>query len=501
MERTKQVAAVNEELRRLRDELRLVVDTIPQQIWSGPPDGSLDYCNERWRSYMGLSHEELQGDGWQKMLHPQDRERVLRAWRESISYGTLYEQEERHRGVDGSYRWFLARGVPLRDATGRIVRWYGSNTDVEDRRRAEDELRRQKEILQKIFEHIPVMIAFIGKQWQIELANPECERSLGWTLEEIREHNVDVFAEAYPDPQYRRMVMDFVSAATGEWKDVKVRTRYGRVMDVAVAVVPVSDSTSIAIGRDITGRKQTEEALREAQVNLARITRVMAMGELAAAIAHEVNQPLAAIVTNANFCLRQLAKPDPGLEDLREAIFEIVNDGTRASAVIARIRALFQKGIAGRAELDINPVIQEVAALLRDEINRNDVSLRTELDRTLPTVSGDPVQLQQVLINLIMNAIDAMRSLSQPHRELLIKSGMRGNEVCIEVRDSGEGLNPDHAEHIFDPFFTTKPEGIGMGLSISRSIVESHGGHLWTTPGSPHGAIFYFTLPGAGELA
>ncbi len=196
---------------------------------------TLDFCNAQWRAYTGLTQEELQGEGWQRMLHPDDRERVLKAWRESARSGTPYEQEERHRAADGQYRWFLALGVPLRDSAGRIVRWYGTNTDIEDRKRAEDELRKQKEIFQKIFEDIPAMIVFMGQDSHIELVNPEWERRIGWTLEEIRERNLDIYAELYPDPQYRQMVLDFVAVSTGEWTELKMRVRDGRVIDVAAA--------------------------------------------------------------------------------------------------------------------------------------------------------------------------------------------------------------------------------------------------------------------------
>jgi PAS domain S-box-containing protein len=359
--------------KRAEEESRALIDAIPQQIWSGPPDGSLDYCNLQWRSYMGFSQEDLQGEGWQRMLHPEDRERVLNAWRESVRMGTPYEQEERHRGADGQYRWFLARGVPLRDTTGPIIRWYGTNTDIEDRKRA-------------------------------------------------------------------------------EW------------------------------------------ALQEAQAGLSHVMRVTAMGELVAAIAHEVNQPLAAIVTNANFCLRQFSSATSNSDKLREAISEIVNDGTRASAVISRIRALLQKSAPERVAVDVNQIIQEVTMLLRRELIRSRVSLRTDLSSDLPRVSADRVQLQQVLINLVMNGIEAMRMVSDRPRELLIKSAMHPDGVLVQVQDSGTGFDLKHADRIFEPFFTTKPDGTGMGLSISRSIVESHGGRLWAESGSD-GAHFQFTLP------
>src|SRR5882724_2809888 len=306
--------------KRAEEESRALIDAIPQQIWSGPPEGSLDYCNLQWRSYMGFTQEDLQGEGWQRMLHPEDRERVLNAWRESVKTGTPYEQEERHRGADGQYRWFLARGVPLRDSTGRIIRWYGTNTDIEDRKRA-------------------------------------------------------------------------------EW------------------------------------------ALQEAQAGLSHVMRVTAMGELVAAIAHEVNQPLAAIVTNANFCLRQFSSATSNSDKLREAISEIVNDGTRASAVISRIRALLQKSAPERVAVDVNQIIQDVTMLLRRELIRSRVSLRTDLGSDLPRVSADRVQLQQVLINLVMNGIEAMRMVSDRPRELLIKSATHPDGVLVQVQDSGTGFD------------------------------------------------------------
>ena len=218
------------------------------------------------------------------------------------------------------------------------------------------------------------------------------------------------------------------------------------------------------------------------------------MGELAATIAHEVNQPLTAIVTNANFSLRQLKSSNPNLDELRAAITEIVNDGTRASAVISRIRGLLVTGSSRRTELEINEIIQDVITLLRNELTRNRVQLRTELAANLPRVQGDPVQLQQVLINLILNAIEAMRLSTEQPRKLVISSANNSDGVLVQVQDYGPGIEPERAKLIFEPFFTTKTEGIGMGLSISRSIIESHGGRLWNVPLS-HGALFQFTLP------
>ncbi len=266
------------------------------------------------------------------------------------------------------------------------------------------------------------------------------------------------------------------------------------IATVTLIVIVAAITTSSVDRRASTEvERRADEALQEAQAKLARVTRVHAMGELAAAIAHEVNQPLTAIVTNGNFCLRELAGGGRNLEELREAIAEIVNDGTRASTVISRIRTLLVKGAPERAELDINEVIQEVTGLIRSELARNRISLLTDLTADL-RVRGDRVQLQQVLINLIMNAVEAMRTSTGRTRELLIRSAKNPDGVLVQVQDSGPGMEPEVADRIFEPFFTTRAEGIGMGLSISRSIVESHGGRLWAVAGS-NGAVFEFTLP------
>jgi C4-dicarboxylate-specific signal transduction histidine kinase len=246
--------------------------------------------------------------------------------------------------------------------------------------------------------------------------------------------------------------------------------------------------------KEMIERQYAEEALQEAQSELARVKRALDMEELVATIAHEVNQPLTAIVTNANFCLRLLAGVTPNHNEFEAAITEIVNDGTRASSIISRIRSLLLKGAADRCQLDINEVIRGVTRLVHKELTRNGASLRSHLAPDLPQVPGDRVQLQQVVLNLILNSIDAIRTLTDRPREILIKSATHPDGVLVQVQDSGPGINPEQVDRIFEPFFTTKPEGIGIGLSICRSIVESHGGHLWAVAGS-NGALFEFTLP------
>jgi PAS domain S-box-containing protein len=485
------VATDIEDRKRAESQSRMLLDAIPVQIWSGPPDGTLDYCNERWRCYMGLRLDELQGDGWQSMLHSDDRERVLKAWHDSVTNGTSYEQEERHRGADGQYRWFLSRGVPLRDSERRILRWYGTNTDIEDRKEAEERLR-------LVVDTTPALLHSARPDGYVDFFNTRYLEYLGLSLAKVSGWG---WTESI-HPEDLDMVSKWrLSLATGEPFEAEARVRRadGEYRRLLHRKVPLRDQAGNIVGWygssiDIEDRKRAEAALQKAQAELDRVTRLTTMGELAAAIAHEVNQPLTAIVTNADFCMRQLAGAAPHIGDLREAIAEILNDGARASAVISRIRVLLRKSVPERIELDINRIIEEVTVLLRDELMRNLVSWRTDLAPDLPHVFGDRVQLQQVLINLVMNGIEAMRSISRRPRELLIKSAKIHDELSIQVQDSGTGLDPEQAGQIFEPFFTTKPEGIGMGLSISRSIVESHGGRLWAESG-PKGALFQFTLP------
>jgi C4-dicarboxylate-specific signal transduction histidine kinase len=248
---------------------------------------------------------------------------------------------------------------------------------------------------------------------------------------------------------------------------------------------------------DIDDQKRAEEALRQALGDLARINRVTTMGELTASLAHEISQPISGAITNANVCLRKLGNNEPDLDEVRAAVTRFERDARRAAEIIARIRSQFEKGSVNRETLGVSEMIRETVALLRDEATRYNISVRTELAADLPQIIGDRVQLQQVAMNLIVNSIEAMKDLDGI-REMVIKAQLAENErILVSVSDTGPGFPPDRAEQIFDPFFTTKPHGTGMGLRISRSIIESHGGRLWAEGASGRGATFHLNLPAA----
>jgi len=268
-----------------------------------------------------------------------------------------------------------------------------------------------------------------------------------------------------------------------------------RARDDLKVTVQELRSTNEALQKESLERKHAEEARREAQAELARVSRVTTMGELTASLAHEVNQPIAAAVTNANTCLRWLTRDHPDVEEARAAAMRIVKDGTRAAEIVKRIRLLFKKSTLQRELVDVNEAIREMIVLLRNEATRYNITVRVELAADLPRIMGDRVQLQQVLMNLIVNSIDAMKEVDGA-RELAVKSQRtEKDEVLLSVSDTGVGLPPQQADQIFNAFFTTKPHGTGMGLRISRSIVESHGGRLWSADNSPRGANFHFALP------
>jgi C4-dicarboxylate-specific signal transduction histidine kinase len=309
----------------------------------------------------------------------------------------------------------------------------------------------------------------------------------------------------HPDDLARvNALLERAPSAPEDWQlEHRLLMPDGSVKHLRVVAHAVRDAETIeyfgAI-MDISAGREAENQLQEARTELAHVNRVTTLGELAASIAHEVNQPIAAVVTNAGAGLRWLSAQPPNLDEVRLALGRIVTDGGRASEVLDRIRALVKKAPLRQEKLDINDAILEVIALTRSEVQSNSILLRTELSSALPGVPGDRVQVQQVLLNLIVNAIEAMRGANGGRRDLAIRSAYdRTNGVLVSVQDSGPGLDAQSIDRLFRAFYTTKAEGLGMGLAISRSIIEAHGGRLWATPNDGRGALFQFSLPASDD--
>jgi two-component system sensor kinase FixL len=410
-----------------------------------------------------------------------------------------WEGELRHTKADGTHVTVASRWSLQRDERQKPVAILELNNDITDRRLAEDALRRQANLLEQTHDAI-IMWEFRGN---IIYWNRAAEHLYGFSREEaIGRLSHELLQTEHPIPTW---LFQGALEREGHWTGELTHTaRDGRkiVVESRHVVVREADGRTLVFetNRDITERKRTQESLQQAQANLARVNRVMLVGEMTASIAHEVNQPIAAVVTSAGAGLRWLAAQPPDMEKARQALERIVRDGSRAGEVIRRVRALVKKVPPSTDPFSINDAILEVIALAQSELQKHPVELRTNLSDDMPLVPADRVQVQQVILNLIVNAIDAMSSVGDRTRELVVSSGRSdSNEVFVEVRDSGQGFDPENLNQLFDSFYSTKPEGMGMGLSISRSIVEAHGGRLWATPNEPHGAVFRFVLPLDGD--
>ena len=487
-------------LQRSERNLRLIVDTIPALAWSARPDGSAEFFNQNYLEFIGLSAENARDWGWTTALHPDDLDGLAADWRRIIASDEPGEAEARLRRHDGEYRWFLFRANPLRDETGKVVKWYGINTDIEDRKRAEVDLRRaydsfaDAQRLSKTGSYIVDLVAD-DLNWSEESYRIfEFDPGTKITVQKVRNliHPEDL--QSFDSVIARGMSGENVDFA------FRIVTASGAVKHVrgVAHVIEYIDGRPMFVGalQDVTERMVAEEALNRARSELAHVARVTTLSTLTASIAHEVNQPLSGIITNASTCLRMLDADPPNVEGARETAKRTIRDGNRASEVIMRLRALFDKKEFTLESLDLNEAMREVIALSLSELQRNRVVLQSELADDLPNVNGDRIQLQQVILNLLRNASDAMIDVHDRPRQLLIRTEREdGDRVRVSVRDAGVGFDAQSMNKLFDAFYTTKSEGMGIGLSVSRSIIERHHGRLWAEANDGPGATFTFLIP------
>jgi PAS domain S-box-containing protein len=616
-----------EDLQSSQRNLSLTIDAIPGMIHTARPDGYLDYFNRRWLEYLGCSLSDIEGWKWTNLIHPDDLQGIVDKWRACLASGEIFEHETRVRREDGQYRWMFHRKVPLRDENENIVRWYGTSLDIEDRKRAEEALQSSERNLSLMISAIPTYIHVLRTDGSVLYANQAVLDYFGITIDDVQKddyrarffHPEDVErlreerrealqhpvpfeneqrvlgkdgvyrwflirynplldeqgridrwyaaatdidgrkrAEAQVQQAYLRLAEAQRLSKTGSfitdlvadehnWSEETFRifdfgpatkVTVQRIRDIihpedlpsfeamiaramtgvdvdfifrivtsrnamkhirGMARIMVQDADRpLFIGalQDITESKMAEEALDRARSELARVARVTTMNTLTASIAHEIKQPLASLITNASIALRRLNADPPNVDGARETVQRTIRDANRASDVITRLRALFSKKEFTLETLDLNEVTTEVIALSLSDLQRDRVILRSELAEDLPPVIGDRVQLQQVTLNLMRNASDAMVCVEDRPRQLLVRTQRDGDDrVRLSVQDAGCGVDPQDFERLFEAFYTTKTGGMGIGLSVSRSIIERHQGRLWAEPNNGPGTTFFFSIP------
>jgi PAS domain S-box-containing protein len=490
-----------EALRSNERNLSLMINAIPTYIHVLRTDGSVLDVNQAVLDYTGFSLEDVRkGDYRARFFHPEDVERLREERREALTRAVPFENEQRALGKDGKYRWFLFRYNPLLDEQGRIDRWYVAAFDIEDRKRAEAQVEQaylrltEAQQLSKTGSFITDLLLeehdWSEEAFRIFEFDPAAKVTVHMIRDTIHPEDLPTF-EAVIARGMTGTDVDFGFRIVTSRGAVKHVRGMARVM-AATAGHPVF----IGALQDVTESKLAEEALDKARSELAHVARIATLNALTASIAHEVNQPLSGIITNASTCRRMLDGDPPNIEGARETARRIIRDGNRASDVITRLRALFSKKDSTLEPLDLNEATREVIALSLSDLQRNRVVLLSDLAEDLPPVIGDRVQLQQVILNLVRNASDAMLGVDGRPKELLIKTARdESDRVRLSVIDAGVGFAPENADKLFEAFHTTKTDGMGIGLSVSRSIIERHHGRLWAEANAGPGATFSFSVP------
>ncbi|MCY1072491.1 AAA family ATPase [Nannocystis sp. RBIL2] len=551
------------EVGRSEGRLTRIIDTIPTLAWSAGPDGSALFFNRQWLDYTGLSLREAQAQRHPSATHPDDTEAARSHWQRLVHSGEPGSFEARLRRADGVYRWFLTRVQPLYDEQG-IVEWYGTSTDIEDRKQAEMELdsrvrfwslrssvssRLAAAPTDRLDAEIDKALAEVGGFFEVDsififwfshtgahaitthtwaksgvALPPNTVTMFPESVDEMRRaedvpvHDVKLMPERKREEQQALAAMGIksviglpllVGGVTIASLNLACTSRYQRWTDQIrqrLRILSEVFANSLARRRAELDLERSESALHRAQTDLAHVTRITTLGELAASIAHEINQPLTAIIAEAAASTNWLSAPQPKLDNVRESLAAIASEGSRAGEILRRIRALLSRSSIETNPCDLTAVVHGVLPVVRRQLLQAEVVLETALEPNLPAVVGDQVQLQQVVLNLVLNANDASRDVEPGRRRITVRTFVEWGDaeasVVVEVEDCGVGIDSVDLTNLFQPFYTTKVHGLGMGLAISRSIIERHGGRLWARPNpSGIGATFGFSLTAISRLS
>ena len=487
-------------LRESESRFRTVADSAPVLIWMSGVDNGCTFFNKPWLDFTGRTMEQELGDGWARGVHPDDREACLDAYTRASEKRQPFSVQYRLRRHDGEYRWLADTGVPRYDSDGSFAGFVGSCLDITERLWAEERFR-------QVFEAAPNAMIMVAEDGTIVLANAQVQKVFGYTRAELAGLPIETLipaltGHAHASPR-KAYLADARTRAMAVGRELYGRRNDGREVPIEVGLSPIRTLEGrfiVASVIDVTERQQSEAVAQALRDELAHISRVAIVGELTAAIVHELGQPLAAILTNAQAGLRLLGSGTHDLNEIREILEDIVAADHRAGQVIQHLRSLLRKGEAERRPLDINQVVNDIVSVVLRDAERRQMAVELDLAPLVPPVSGDRVQLQQVVLNLMVNAFDAMAGVMDRARRVTVRTRPLGSDrVQVDVADAGPGISADVLASIFKPFVTTKARGMGMGLSVSHSIVEAHGGRLWAENSPDGGAVFHVVLPSMAE--
>nr|WP_245632570.1 PAS domain-containing protein [Edaphobacter aggregans] len=487
-----------EQLRKSERELRTLIDVMPAYVGTSLPDGTVDFLSQSWLDYFGQTREEAMGWGWAGVIHPDDVDRVLANWQAGLASGEPVEQELRCRRADGVYHWFLHRSLPLRDDEGKIVERYGILFDVNSLKETEHALQIREHELVDIIETIPAMLWSASPTGEPTHLSQRFLEYIGVPFEET----VDRGWEGLIHPDDREETAKAFSRAieTGESFSAILRLRRadGEYRWQKARGEPLCDPHGkiiqwYGLSIDIDEGKRAEDHLRDTRIKLAKASRLATVAELAGSIAHELNQPLMSILANAQAAKRWLNSAQSNLTEVNSSIERTIRDARAADERMQHIRALFKQESFVKKDVNIPDIIREVVRVVQEDPKKRDVPIECHFDESLPAVPVDQIQVQQVFINLIVNAIEALEGQQMAPLVTLRAAVTDSDRMLIQVIDNGPGVHDP--ERIFDAFMTTKEKGMGIGLAVSRSIVDAHGGRLWAESNKAGGAIFNVTLP------
>jgi len=494
----------NESLRESEAHFRTLADSAPVMIWMSGVDKLCTFFNKVWLDFTGRALEQELGNGWSEGVHPQDLDDCLEVYGHSFDARRPFTMEYRLRRNDGEYRWLLDNGVPRFALEGTFLGYIGTCIDVTGLKEAERALYESQMRYRMATEAGRVGVWELNLETRELYVDPQINTLLGFTEGDIGNRLDDWMQQLHPDDlgSATAVARAHIGGETSFYefehrvlhKDGSIRwfLARGRLPRRTDGAAP----RMLGTYTEITERKEAELEIERQHNELAHLSRVTILGTLSGALAHELNQPLTAILSNAQAAQRFLARESVNLNEVRDILKDIVEDDRRASEVIQRLHLLLRKGETQNQPLDLNEVVQDTLRLVHSDLVNNRLTAHSELAPELPAISGDRVQLQQVLLNLVMNACTAMADSPPAERSLVVRTAiLQGRTVCVSIRDQGTGIPPEDLERIFEPFFTTRAQGLGFGLTICRAIVRAHGGKLWAENNREGGASFHFSLP------